>query len=137
MPSDEIQTILHKAGLKFTPGRAALIELLIHADQPLTQEEISQSLSGTGLNKVTIYRALESFLEAGLVHRLESGDRVWKFDYCGCGHRGHCHPHFICRSCGKIECMREIDLRGVNESKDGYLIEEQEVYFKGLCPKCN
>jgi Fe2+ or Zn2+ uptake regulation protein len=137
MPNEKIQAILHKAGLKFTSGREALIELLLQAEQPLTQEEISEGLSGKGLNKVTIYRALDSFLQAGLVHRIESGDRVWKFAFCGCGHRGHCHPHFICRSCGKIECLREMNLPGVNESKAGYVIEEQEVYFKGLCPKCN
>ncbi|HOP74939.1 MAG TPA: Fur family transcriptional regulator [Bacillota bacterium] len=137
MGEEKIKEILHQAGLKYTPGRAALIDFLWRASRPLTQEEISLGLKESGLNKVSIYRALDSFLQAGLVHRLESGDRVWKFAFCGCGSRGHCHPHFICRACGKVECLTKVHLPEVAASAQGYIIEEQEVYFKGLCPGCS
>lgn len=130
-----IKEILHGAGLKYTAGREALLELLMVTDGPLTQDEISQRLTGTDLNRVSIYRALDSFWKAGIVHRVESGDRVWKFAYCGCGRPGHCHPHFVCRSCGMVECLDGVGLPVVR-LKSGYTVEEREYYLKGLCSRC-
>ena len=132
---DKIKAILHEAGLKYTSGRVALLQLLMETDAPLTQEEISRRLAGTGFNRVSVYRALDSFCKVGIVHRLESGDRVWKFAYCGCGQQGHCHPHFVCRSCGAVECLEGITLPVVR-LKAGYTVEEREYYLKGLCCRC-
>ena len=131
-----IVEILHNVGLKNTPGRAVLLDLLVRNETPLTQDEISVKLADSGLNRVSIYRALDSFLQAGLVHRIEAGDRVWKFAFCGCGEQGHCHPHFVCRSCGKVECMQNMKLPHIPVEKNGYIIEGQEFYLKGLCPRC-
>lgn len=136
MQDTEVIDLLHKVGLKQTPGRVALIELLRNAAGPLTQEEIAQGLVTHGLNRVTIYRALASFLEVGLIHRLENDDRTWKFEYCGCGNRGHCHPHFICRVCGKVECLTDVPLPPVTGISAGYRLETQEVYLRGLCSRC-
>lgn len=132
----DIKAILHEAGLKYTSGREALLELLMMTDGPLNQEEISHRLAGKGLNRVTIYRALNSFCKAGIVHRVESGDRVWKFAYCGCGQPGHCHPHFICRCCGSVECLEGISLP-VIRLRSGYKVEQREFYLKGLCARCS
>jgi len=138
MDNKDIATILHEAGLKFTTGRAALLELLRDFGRPLTQEEISDRLTDLNFNRVSIYRALASFLETGIVHRIDSGDRVWKFAYCNCGrHHEHRHPHFICRSCGKVECLQGVKLPRYIGPTNGYLIEEQEFYLRGLCPKCS
>jgi Fur family ferric uptake transcriptional regulator len=130
----ETADLLHRAGLKRTTGRIALIELLRNSANPLTQEEIAQGLAGHGLNRVTIYRALASFIKAGLVHRIENADRTWKFEFCGCG--GHGHPHFICRACGKMECLTDISLPPLTGVETTYLLETQEVYLRGLCPRC-
>lgn len=132
-----VKEILNRAGLKCTPGRAALLKLLIDSKIPLAQEEISSRLTGKGLNKVNIYRALESFIKVGLVHRIDSSDRIWRFAYCGCGQIGHCHPHFICRSCGSVECLLQLELPNLTKQINGYTIEERELYLKGLCPRCN
>ncbi len=132
-----IADILKSVGLKHTTGREALLNVLMAAPFPLTQDEISLRLSEVGLNRVTIYRALDSFHAAGLVHRIESGGRVWKFAYCGCGSREHCHPHFICRVCGKVECLEDIALPEIRNIKQGYSIEGQELYLRGLCPLCS
>ncbi|HBE78066.1 MAG TPA: transcriptional repressor [Firmicutes bacterium] len=134
---EKIAQIIKGAGLRYTPGRAALLGILMDALAPLTQEEISLRLTGVGLNRVSIYRAMESFLKAGLVHRVENGDRVWKFAYCGCGSRKHCHPHFVCRSCGKVECLVDLSLPEISNMKPGYCIEERELYLRGLCDECS
>lgn len=131
-----IKEILHEAGLKFTAKRETLLEILMAVDKPLTQEELSDRLRGSGINKVSVYRALDSFWKAGIVHRIEGGDRTWKFIYCGCGQQGHCHPHFICRNCGLVECLEEVALPVVRLN-GGYQVEEREFYLKGLCARCS
>jgi Fur family transcriptional regulator, ferric uptake regulator len=131
-----IKELLHAAGLKYTVGREAMLTILMAAGGPLTQEELSQRLKGTEFNRVSIYRALDSFWKAGLVHRVESGERIWKFAFCGCGQQGHCHPHFICRSCGTVECLEGVAFPTIG-LKCGYQVEEREYYLKGICARCS
>lgn len=138
MKKDIAGNMLKEAGLKRTSGRKAIINILHEASRPLTQQEISERLpAGVELNYANVYRSLEAFLKAGLVHRVETGDRVWRFALCGCGSRGHCHPHFICNSCGAAECLRDIKMPGFSRRLEkGYVIQEQEYYIKGLCREC-
>ncbi|HHU76255.1 MAG TPA: hypothetical protein GXZ24_05110, partial [Firmicutes bacterium] len=95
--------ILSGTGLKKTSGRIALLKLLLKAKNPLTQQEISNGLRDIDFNYVSIYRSLNAFLEAGIVHKVETGDRNRRFAVCSCGNSRHCHPHFICRRCGRVE----------------------------------
>ena len=137
MNQDFARRILREAGLKMTPGRRALLELLQQSGKPMSQQEITEQLSEIEYNYVSIYRNLNSFLEAGIVHRVDTGDRTWRFALCACGSSRHCHPHFICRSCGMIECLNGMDIPEPPFLKPGYIIEEQEIYIKGLCGKCS
>ncbi len=130
--------ILQIVGLKKTPGRMALLNVLLEEENPLTQQEIALKLSKVAaLNHVSIYRSLEAFLKAGIIHKVESGDRTWRFALCGCGSRGHCHPHFICRVCGKAECLDGVSIPQPPLLKRGYCVEEKEYYLKGLCADCS
>ncbi len=130
-------TILLRAGLKRTMGRIAIINLLMTAEYPLSQHEIAHRLPKVSMNGVSIYRSLDAFLKAGIVHRVESGDRTWRFAICGCGTRGHCHPHFICKQCGKVECLPGHNLPEFGKMQPGYVVEEQEFYIRGRCAGCS
>lgn len=84
---------LREAGSRVTPGRLALLRVLETARTPLTVKEIETKLRT--LNPVTLYRALESLVVAGLVRRgIE--DRVARFEYAGKPH----HHHLVCTDCG-------------------------------------
>lgn len=135
--SESAEVILTRAGLKRTPGRIAIINLLLAAEYPLSKQEIAHRLTKGSMNGVSIYRSLDAFLRAGIVHRVESGDRIWRFAICGCGTRGHCHPHFICKKCGKVECLSSYKLPDLGEIQPGYVVEEQEVYMRGRCEGCS
>ena len=134
---ESAEVILTRAGLKRTPGRIAIINLLLAAEYPLSKQEIAHRLIKGSMNGVSIYRSLDAFLIAGIVHRVESGDRIWRFAICGCGTRGHCHPHFICKKCGKVECLSSYKLPDLGEIQPGYVVEEQEVYMRGCCEGCS
>ncbi len=136
-PLETAETILLRARLKRTVGRIAIINLLMAAEYPLSQQEIAHRLLKVSMNGVSIYRSLDAFLKAGIVHRVESGDRAWRFAICGCDTRGHCHPHFICKQCGKVECLSGHKLPELGEMQAGYEAEEQEFYIRGRCAGCS
>lgn len=135
--NDTAATILSQAGLRRTPGRIAMINLLLSSPHPLSQQEIAGRLKEVRINGVSIYRSLHAFLQCGIVHRVESGDRTWRFAICGCGSRSHCHPHFVCSRCGKVECLSGFKMPAAEGLQPGYVVEEQEVYLRGRCAGCS
>lgn len=137
MNSDTARIILQKNGFKCTPGRIALIELLSKTKQPLSQQEISNQLSEIDFNFVSVYRSLNAFLEVGIVHRVETGDRIWRFALTDAKDGEEYHPHFVCKSCGKVECIKEMKIPELSEVRPGYTVEEQEIFIRGLCDKCS
>lgn len=92
------------------------------------------NLEEQGFNRVTIYRALQTFLEASIVHRIVTEDRTWRFAVSRCGHRGHCHPHFSCRNCSRVECLNGVSIPPVR--LQGHRVDAQAMYLWGLCPAC-
>ena len=126
--------ILRNAKLRVTSCRTSLLELLLHAKEPLTQKALMQNLEERGFNRVTIYRALQTFLDAFIVHRIVTEDRTWRFAITRCGHRGHCHPHFTCRECGRIRCLDGVAIPAL--SLERHRIEARAMYLWGLCPAC-
>jgi len=131
------QERLQTAGLKRTRGRVAILAVLLRCRRPLTPQEIYDRMN-MEFDRVSIYRSLHTFSQAGLVHRVEAGDRLWRFAVCKHErHRVHCHPHFTCRSCGTVECLTGVALPPLDNLSPGYRIEEQEVYVRGLCANCS
>ena len=129
--------MLQDAELRCTAGRFALLETLIRATGPLTQDQIAAGLRDTDLNKTTIYRALTSFMEAGIVHQAFYRDRAYYYELaCNCGEIS-CHPHFICTACGKTNCLTDVSVPLVQGLTAGFVIQRQKTELKGLCPRCN
>jgi Fur family ferric uptake transcriptional regulator len=126
--------LLRDHGLKKTRPRIDVLSLLLSARKPLSHHEIAGAIPGA--DKVTVYRVLSSLLDSSIAHRIETGDRVWQFAVCPCGHTEHCHPHFSCRKCGKMECLSDVKLPRWNRLKPGRVVENQEIYLHGLCASC-
>ena len=137
---DQAREFLKGAGLKVTAGRVALLKVLIQADQPVAQRDLLRKLEKQGFNRVSVYRALRAFMNQGIVHRIVTEDRVWRFAVSRCGHKGlcgdlgHCHPHFVCRKCEKIQCLVQTSIPDV--AVENYRVEEQAMYLWGVCDKC-
>ena len=109
--------ILRQAGLRVTGMRLALLEKLSAARQPATAQQIFDDLCAHAKreraarpDRVTVYRTLNTLVEKGLAHKVDPGDRVFRFsltDHARCDGEKHVHehPHFVCDSCGTVECM--------------------------------
>jgi Fe2+ or Zn2+ uptake regulation protein len=61
--------MLRDASLYCTKARVAVLSVLMDASGPLRQDEISERIVAGAFDKVTIYRTLDSLVDAGLVHR--------------------------------------------------------------------
>jgi Fur family transcriptional regulator, peroxide stress response regulator len=83
------------------------------------------------LSKATVYNTLELFKGAGLVKVINIENNETRYDS-----RVYNHGHFKCESCKRIYDFEvDIDNLAVN-SLEFFKINDKNVYFKGICPKC-
>jgi Fur family ferric uptake transcriptional regulator len=129
--------LLVAAQLRCTNQRMAVLSALIRAGRPMTQEQISTSLGIIAPNKVTVYRILEGFVGAGLVHRVFLSQRTWHFELADRCTQNQCHPHFTCRICGDTYCLSEMSFPMARSHRKGFIIDRQRVQLEGLCPACS
>ena len=132
----QVRRILKAAKLYRTECRTAILNVLLKAKKPLNQEQIAQRLGKKRFNKVTIYRTLESFCEASLVHKVFMEKRAWHFESAQDCSKSQCHPHFTCTSCGDTHCLTGMSLPMAKSPHKGFIIRRQQVRLEGLCPAC-
>ncbi len=132
--------ILHTAGLRQTPVRSAVIETLSKADRPQSVQEIVAALPN-GTDVVTVYRTLNTLVEKGLARKIRSEDRSWLFELVAEGEKSeHVHAHFVCDSCGTVECLPDVEVPAAPRSaklNKGYVVTKQDLTLHGTCPKCH
>ena len=110
-PEQTATDLLKSANLRKTGSRLSILAVLLGARKPQTANQIAAMLGPVGPDKVTIYRTLESFVDAGLVHKAFLQERTWHFELASNCSESQCHPHFTCKSCGDTHCLMEISLR--------------------------
>src|SRR3972149_11381421 len=95
-------TILKQKGMRLTPQRRLIVELIHENVAHLTAEDIIRHVRARmpGINKSTVYRTLELLERSGCVYKSELDDRVI-YHHAEEGH----HHHLVCEGCGRtIEC---------------------------------
>jgi len=149
--------MLRKAGLRVTDYRLQILGVLADAQEVLDAAEIFARLREHGVDRVTVYRTLAALVASGLAHKVDPGDRRFRYgitDHSMCTHDHHLHehPHLVCERCARVECLHgaEVIIRqrateggraaGANDGVErgrAPLIREQQVTLHGLCSKCN
>jgi Fur family ferric uptake transcriptional regulator len=134
--NSKARKILKVAKLYNTECRTAILDILLKAGNPLNHEQIMKRLGKKCFDKVTIYRTLESFCEAGLVHKAFMQKRAWHFESAQDCSESQCHPHFTCTNCGHTHCLTGTILPTLKSPYKGFIIQRQQVRLEGLCPAC-
>ncbi|UCD48853.1 MAG: transcriptional repressor [Phycisphaerales bacterium] len=129
--------MLKAAKLYRTEARIAVLKVLMQTRSPLRQNQIAKRLPAKHLNKVTIYRTLESLVDVGLVHRAFMQERAWHFELAHHCSATQCHPHFTCLSCGQTHCLTGISMPMAESPYKGFVISRQQVRLEGVCPACH
>lgn len=126
-------------GLKVTPKRLAILDILVRELVYLSPEEIWDRLKGqfTKLGLPTVYRNLEELSQGGIIYKIIHPDR--KLYYYYCENVSH-HHHFVCIACRKVQdlefCGEEQITREVEDILKGKVVSHVcQVY--GLCRGCS
>ncbi len=137
--SDQKKTrdLLKQVNLRQTLPRLAVLHTLLQADAPISQERITDLLSDSAPNKVTVYRVLECLIEKGIVHKAFMKERTAFFELAHNCSKTQCHPHFTCTSCQETVCMKNTIMPLAEINEQGFQIKRQKIELEGLCPKCN
>lgn len=102
---------LRGAGARHGAGRTAVVELLAaEAHCLLSAQEISDRLRERGDvgSPATVYRALETLRELGLVHRFDGGQGVARYEIADPS--GEHHHHFVDDETGDVSGFRDAGL---------------------------
>lgn len=125
---------------RYTPGRRAVVEILVDAEQPLTIPQLLERRPD--LPQSSLYRNLAVLERAGIVHRIVTTDEFARYELAQ-DLTGH-HHHLICTKCGDVTDLTvprglEADLDAAAARvarRTGFLIEHHRLDFVGLCPSC-
>ncbi len=138
-PQHALRAELHGAGLRATPARLGVLEVLRAQSAPMSHSEVASLLSGRGWDRATVFRNLITLVEAGFVRRTDLGDHVWRFEALGEGDdEPHEHAHFLCTGCGEVSCMPGLELRLPRGIQVPHSVRAQavDVKLQGLCDAC-
>jgi Fur family ferric uptake transcriptional regulator len=135
-----IERLLRKSKLRRTPVRAGVLEVLARASRPLGAVEILEKLP-PHTDAVTVYRTLNTYTQKKVCHRIRGEDRVWRYALGDPqATQAHHHPHFVCETCGRVECLKQAEIPDNFVGSLGvgprYTISYPEVVLHGTCPRC-
>ena len=124
---------------KITKNQTVVLGALRRGDTPMTAYEILglEDVRAAGLKApLTIYRALDKLIEAGLVHRIETINA-----FVACERRPHPGPagFAICEKCRKTVELTLTDCEAhltENARRAGFRVDAMNVEMRGRCADC-
>lgn len=128
-----IAETLLKNHIKPSYSRVKILEYILNQKSHPSVEEIYNVLSQElpTLSKTTVYNTLNILMKARLVRLINIEDNETRYDADISE-----HGHFKCTRCGQIYDFHISLESNVIAGLDGFLIEDKNVYFKGVCPNC-
>jgi Fur family ferric uptake transcriptional regulator len=138
MPTgSDVEQLLRGAALRVTRPRVAVLTAVYahpHAD---TDSIIGAVRGDVGdVSTQAVYDVLRALTSAGLVRRIEPSGSVARYE----SRVGDNHHHVVCRSCGVIadvDCAVDETPCLVASDDHGFVIDEAEVIYWGVCPACS
>jgi Fur family transcriptional regulator, stress-responsive regulator len=133
----QIEQLLRGADLRVTRPRVAVLSAVYDHPHADTDQLIGVARDELGeVSHQAVYDVLRALTTAGLVRRIEPAGSVARYE----SRVGDNHHHVVCRSCGVIA---DVDcavgstpcLTAANDL--GFVIDEAEVTYWGLCPDCS
>jgi Fur family ferric uptake transcriptional regulator len=132
----DISQRLRGAGLRVTRPRLAVLAAvheLPHADTDSLIDAVRRDLPD--VSHQAVYDSLRTLTESGLVRRIQPRGALARYE----SRVGDNHHHVVCRSCGVIadvDCAVGDAPCLVASDAGGFVIDEAEVIYWGLCPRC-
>ena len=134
---------LRDKGLRVTRARLDVLGVLSASPTPMHAQGVIDALADVHADRVTVYRTLNSLVESGIAHKVDPGDRVWRYGLLagggsgGAPHEGH--AHFVCDECGTVRCLEDSTIRvslGGKSESERFKVTQRDVYLHGTCQRC-
>lgn len=138
-----VEKMLRETGIKVTPQRTAIMEILLDTREHPGVESIYKQVKSrfTSISLATVYKTVELFVRNNLIQELNLTSDFTRYDAWVVP-----HPHVSCLRCGRVEDMegcspgKEAALPGQLSEEEqvinGYKITRKETMYFGLCPRC-
>ncbi len=126
--------ILNSYNLKRTSCREGIINVVIAANQALSENEIRERLAGN-YDRTTFYRSFKTLEEHKIIHKIVIDNQLIKYALDNSITHKDEHAHFYCNECHSVKCLDDIPMQKYKLPK-GYLNVEVEVLIKGICSNC-
>lgn len=143
---EHLRAMLAHAKLRVTSVRLAVLDVLAKSEAALNAQEVEARISLPAADRVTVYRTLNTLVDAGLAHRIDPGDRVYRFSltdhsHCEGGHHQHEHLHMVCDTCGSVRCLDDAEVIVQTKAKGARKPRRLRVFsgngtLHGVCEAC-
>jgi Fur family ferric uptake transcriptional regulator len=136
MAESDVEVQLRESGLRVTRQRVAVLTVLHDHPHTDTDTVIRRVREVAGdVSHQAVYDVLRALTDAGLVRRIQPTGSVARYEV----RVGDNHHHVVCRVCAAIadvDCaVGETPCLTASDSH-GFLIDQAEVTYWGLCPSC-
>lgn len=134
----DYKELLKSNGLKATSARLAVLEAYGSVNYALSQVDLEEQFKDR-FDRVTLYRTLNAFIEAGIIHRVFNPEGPIQYNLCTSGCSGHKHEdhhlHFYCISCTHTYCIDAVEIPKIT-LPEGYTNLSQYLVINGTCELC-
>ncbi len=137
MNEKQIEGLLERHGIKLTANRILIAKIMSTLDYPISMKELETML--LTMDKSSIFRTLSLFKNHHLVHQMEDGNDIVRYELCHSHSEEEdedIHVHFYCEHCHRTFCLNEISVPQVNLPV-GYRQTAVNYMIKGICPDCS
>ncbi|HWC79515.1 MAG TPA: Fur family transcriptional regulator [Pseudonocardiaceae bacterium] len=135
--TSDFEALLRSVSLRVTQPRLAVLGALRDHPHIDTQTVLSVVCADhPTVSHQAVYDVLRALTDAGLVRRIQPAGAIARYET----RVGDNHHHVVCRSCGAIADVDCADGPApcLTASDDhGYVIDEAEVVYWGVCPDCS
>ncbi|NOU99107.1 Fur family transcriptional regulator [Paenibacillus planticolens] len=136
MCKDTVIDKMKEAGLRITPQRVHIVELLYQLSHP-TADQIYLKMTEKFpyVSHATVYNTLKKLKVIGVVRELSNGDKSSHFEMVETE-----HWHFNCKVCGEmydLEAHKNEVLMAYGTNNYAFQVDSFRVEFYGVCAKCN
>lgn len=137
--ADSLADQLRAVAVKVTRPRLRVLAILSKATAPLTHSELEERLAGDDeglLDRVTLYRVLDSLVDCGLGQRIVDERGVYRFMLSSIQAAHAAHAHFHCQRCGGITCLEQMT-SPVAALPVGFISRRVDIEVRGVCAQCS
>ena len=128
---------LRENGVRLTPQRAMILEIICDNDGHLTADEIFARVQTVNpyIDRSTVYRTLEFLKEQGIISETDLGGGCAEYELVG----GQPHHHLVCHSCGQVAVVDHALFQPLQEAllqQHGFAADLQHFAIFGKCRYC-